>query len=352
VLTALVSATLQNLPSPTGTFTFYGPKGAISGNPTITTITDSNGFPALQATLTVTVTASTYGYFTFQYSGDSNYIGGASNNVFIAVPDFSISPASNGVSVTAGQSQQLGLTVSSLYGFTGTVGNFTCGGLPAEATCTFNPTQMANSGTTTLTITTAAIGQVRRRASAEPLNRWWVIGTGVLIGVCLIRTSKHKRGVGIVSLICVLLLLPSCGGGGGGTGGGGGGGGGGGTTPNPTPSITSLSPTQIASGSTPVPTVLVNGSGFISTSTVSFGGVPHPSVTNNGSQISLELSASDIATLGNVPVVVTNPTPGGGASNSMDFNVTTGTPTGNFTVTVTASSGSLTHSITLYLTVQ
>ncbi len=326
-LTALVDTTQKNLP-PTGTFTFYSTNGVLNASPTITQVTDSNGYSALQATLKVTITSTI---------------------------DFAFH---NGVTVTAGQTQQLGFNINLLYGFTGTVGNFTCSGLPAQATCSFNPAQVANGGTTTLTITTAALGQALQSASSEPPKRFWLVQAGVLmIGVCLIVITKRgitKRGIskrsyeaGIVLLICVLVLLPSCGGGSGGADGGGGG-----TPPNPTPSITSLSPSQIAAGSTSVPTVLVNGSGFLPTSAVTYGGIQHPSITNNGNQIGLELSPSDVATLGTFPVVVTNPSPGGGASKSMDFNVTTGTPTGFFTITVTATSGSVTHTATFYLTVQ
>ena len=261
------------------------------------------------------------------------------------MPDFSIFPVSNSITVTAGQTQQLGFIINSLYGFTGTVGSFTCGGLPAEVACSFNPVQVANGGTTTLTITTAALGQALPHASSAPPKRLWFVEAGVLLGICLIGASRRRREAGIVLLICVLVLLPGCGGGNGGGGGGTG-------TPNPTPSITSLSPSQIAAGSTYLPNVVVSGSGFVATSAVSYGGVQHPAVISSSSQIGLELSPSDVAVLGKFPVVVTNPTPGGGASNSMDFNVTTGTPTGNFTITVTATSGSVSHTATFYLTVQ
>ncbi|HEY4902071.1 MAG TPA: Ig-like domain repeat protein [Candidatus Sulfotelmatobacter sp.] len=350
-LTALVDTTQKN-PALTGTFTFYSTNGVLTGAPTITQVTDSSGYSALQATLTVTITSIID--FSFQYSGDSNYVGGFSNDIEIGVPDFSIFPVSNGVTITAGQTQQLGFNVNALYGFTGTVGNFTCSGLPAETTCIFSPTQLASGGTTTLTITTAAIGQLRQRVSSEPLKRLWLLQGSLLLGVCLIGISKRRWHTGIILLICVLVLFPSCGGGAGvnEAAGGGTGGGGDGTMPNPTPSITSLAPSQIVAGSTSVPTVLVNGSGFLSTSAVTYAGVQHPAVINNGSQIGLELSASDVATVGKFPVVVTNPSPGGGNSNSMDFNVMTGTPTGFFTITVTATSGSLSHTATFYLTVQ
>jgi hypothetical protein len=341
-LTALVDTT-QKSPAPTGTFTFYSTNGPLNVTPTITHVTDSSGYAALQATVAVTITSTID--FSFQYSGDSNFVSGFSNDVQIGVPDFSIYPVSNGVTVTAGQSQQLVFNVNALYGFTGTVGNFTCAGLPPEATYSFTPTQVTNSGTITLTIGTAAIGQARQRVSSEPPKRLWLVEAGVLFGVCLIGASKRRHAAGIVLLICVLVLLPSCGGGGS-TGGGGGG------TPNPTPVITSLSPSQIVAGSTSVPTVVVKGSGFISTSVVSYAGTQHPATINNSSQIGLELSASDVATIGQFPVVVTNPTPGGGASNSTDLNVTSGTPTGFYTITVTAVSGTVSHTATFGLTVQ
>ena len=204
-LTALVDTTEKN-PAPTGTFTFYSTNGVLNVTPTITHVTDSSGYSALQATVTVTITSTID--FSFQYSGDSNYVAGSSNDIQIGVPDFSIFPVSNGVTVTAGQTQQLVFNVNALYGFTGTVGNFTCAGLPAEATCSFAPTQVTNSGTITLTITTADIGQAQQRVSSEPPKRLWLVEAGVLFGVCLIGVSKRRREAGIVLLSCVLTLLP------------------------------------------------------------------------------------------------------------------------------------------------
>lgn len=125
-LTALVDTTQKSL-APTGTFAFYSTNGRLNANPTITQVTDSSGYSALQATLTVTITSTID--FSFYYSGDSNYNSGTSNDIEIGVPDFSIFPVSNGVTLTAGQTQQLGFNINALYGFTGTVGNFSCSGL-------------------------------------------------------------------------------------------------------------------------------------------------------------------------------------------------------------------------------
>lgn len=74
-----------------------------------------------------------------------------------ALVPFSVSAAAlSPASVVAGTSTTATVTVTPNNGFTGTV-NFACSGLPSGATCTFNPTTVANgTGSTQLTIQTAA----------------------------------------------------------------------------------------------------------------------------------------------------------------------------------------------------
>ena len=93
------------------------------------------------------------------------------------------------------------------------------------------------------------------------------------------------------------------------------------------------------------------GSGFVSGSTVTYNNLAHTTTYAGESQLTISLTPTDLATAGSYPVVVTNPTPGGGASAPVNFNVVTGTPTGAFTITVTATSGPLTHSATFTLNV-
>jgi hypothetical protein len=225
--------------------------------------------------------------------------------------------------------------------------------LPAEATCSFSPSSVTGSGSTTVTITTAAIGQSRRallrRASVDgrgPVDRR---GTGLLatillplFGICLIGIPAWRRKGGAtlaLLVVALLVVLPSCGGGG--------------ATQqtNPVPAITSLSPTQQAAGSA-AETLTVTGTGFITSSTVTYNGVQHTATVTSATQLSIGLTSTDLAAQGSFPVIVTNPSPGGGASNSSPFTVTSGTPTGTFNVTVTATSGTLQHTTTFTLTVQ
>jgi len=119
---------------------------------------------------------------------------------------------------------------------------------------------------------------------------------------------------------------------------------GGGTSPavdfhvisnNPVPAITTLSPTFLVVGASPQ-TLTINGTGFLATSTVTFNGVAHSATYVSASQLTISLTAADLATAGNYPIVVTNPAPGGGRSESVEFGVWT---------PVTNTSSSLTFSL-------
>ena len=95
---------------------------------------------------------------------------------------------------------------------------------------------------------------------------------------------------------------------------------------NPQPAITSLSPTSATAG-VAAQTLTINGTGFVSISTVSFNGVAHTATFVSATQLTISLSVSDQATAGTYAVVVTNPSPGGGASNSFSFTVNNPAPT-------------------------
>jgi subtilase family serine protease len=328
---------------PTGTVTF-----TLLGNGTSTTFgpvactnaTDSSGYYACQVAASIPVQYSVS--IQAQYSGDSNYPQQSSGYVNVNVPDFSLSYPVGSVTLQEGQSQTVSVTINPQYGFTGVV-NLSCSGLPAETTCSFNPAQITTSGSSTLTIQTTPLGQVRRRASAEKPRLFWYPASFFLIGACLmfIPASRRRRLAGVAMMLCLVILIPSC---------GGGNGGGGGNNNNPVPSITSLTPSQMAAGSAGQ-TLGIVGTGFISSSTVTYNGVSHPA-TLNGAYLNLALSASDMATTGSFPIVVTNPAPGGGSSSPVNFTVTTGTPLGSFQMGIVGTSGNLTHTGALTLIVQ
>ena len=89
---------------------------------------------------------------------------------------------------------------------------------------------------------------------------------------------------------------------------------------NGVPTITSLSPPSAVVGSAGQ-TVTIIGTNFVSTSTVTYNSVAHTATFVDSTHLTISLSTGDLATAGAYPVVVTNPTPGGGTSNSVNFGV-------------------------------
>src|SRR5215472_15068017 len=120
------------------------------------------------------------------------------------------------------------------------------------------------------------------------------------------RLASVKRSyTGLGTAFLLGLLAASCGGGGSSSQS---------TTTqqgNPVPSITSLSPSSVTAGAA-AQSLTISGTNFLSSSTVTYNGVAHTVTFVSSTQLTIPLSASDQATAGSYPVVVTNPPPGGG----------------------------------------
>jgi uncharacterized protein (DUF1800 family) len=95
------------------------------------------------------------------------------------------------------------------------------------------------------------------------------------------------------------------------------------TLTNPVPTLTSITPATVGLGSFQI---TLNGTGFVSTSTATFGGQPMQVTYVTSTMITAIGNASNTQ-VGTVVVKVTNPAPGGGTSNGLNVTVTTaGTP--------------------------
>ena len=93
------------------------------------------------------------------------------------------------------------------------------------------------------------------------------------------------------------------------------------TLTNPVPALTSITPATLGLGAFQI---TLNGTGFVSTSTATFGGQPMQVTYATSTMITGIGNASNTGT---VTVKVTNPVPGGGTSNGLNVTVTTaGTP--------------------------
>jgi hypothetical protein len=90
------------------------------------------------------------------------------------------------------------------------------------------------------------------------------------------------------------------------------------------PVITSLFPSFLPVNSQGQ-TLTINGTGFAPGSTVTFNGIAHGVTNISSTQLTIQLTAGDLANAGGFPVVVTNPpAPGGGTvleSSPVQFNV-------------------------------
>jgi len=88
----------------------------------------------------------------------------------------------------------------------------------------------------------------------------------------------------------------------------------------PVPSITSLSPNAIVTGSTAT-TLTVNGSGFNAASVVNWNGTALSTSMVSSSQLTATVDSSLLKTLGSAAVSVSNPAPGGGASGNLNVSL-------------------------------
>ncbi len=118
------------------------------------------------------------------------------------------------------------------------------------------------------------------------------------------------------------------------------------TVNNSVPTISSLSPTSATAG-TAARTLTINGTKFVSTSTVTYHAVAHTPTFVSSTQLKFSLSTSDQATAGTYAVVVTNPAPGGGASNSVNFTVNNSVPTISSLSPTSATAGAAAQTLTI-----
>ncbi|HMY71664.1 MAG TPA: pre-peptidase C-terminal domain-containing protein, partial [Blastocatellia bacterium] len=97
------------------------------------------------------------------------------------------------------------------------------------------------------------------------------------------------------------------------------------TINNPVPRITSISPDAAAAGNAEF-MLVVNGVNFVPSSVVRFNGASVQTTFVTSSQLTAQIPAGLIASGGLLPVVVFNPPPVGGTSNSVNFSVTNPAP--------------------------
>jgi hypothetical protein len=92
---------------------------------------------------------------------------------------------------------------------------------------------------------------------------------------------------------------------------------------NPVPTLTQLAPSSAMQGSGEI-VVTLTGTGFVPNAEVLLSGTPLASTFLGPSQITASIPAGDLVNPGSYRVSVSNPAPGGGASQDLTFTVTSG----------------------------
>ena len=224
-LTATVSAQSSGI-APSGTVQFINGSTPISGTVTYAGSAGSGStgaFASLQATLATSFSSTAT--ITAKYSGDANYAASASAAITVTViPGFSLSANPASLTISApGQSGMSSITVSPTGGFTGTV-TFSCTVPPkmTEATCSVNPSSLATSGSTAMTVATTGphtVAALRNRPDLPIAG-----GAALLACLLLLATPAKRRRLKMVcalpSIVLVAAVFGGCGGGGSGGGGG------------------------------------------------------------------------------------------------------------------------------------
>jgi hypothetical protein len=229
---------------------------------------------------------------------------------FSAVPAYGAALSSSSGTVTAGQSVATTVTLTPSGGFTGII-SLACSGLPAGASCSFSPSSPSTNGApaqSTLTITTTArTAQALPSSKGNPSTPWWPGGM-LFAGLLLPLVARRGAGATLLQQQCLSVLLLGA---------------------------VVLSGCSGSHSSSPVSGSSGSSSG---SSTSSSGSSSGSSTSSSGSSSGSSTSSSTSSS-------------GSSSGSSSSGGSGAGTPAGQYTITITATSGSSTQATTYTLTV-
>lgn len=275
-------------------------------------------------------------------------------------PDYSVSAGPSPQTIAAGGTANFTVSVAPQGGFSQTV-TWSCSGAPAAATCSV-PSPMTLDGTHAATATVTLKTTARASApplalprAAPPMSLWELSAVAlaclaIFLLVCTFGDSARLRPglAATAAVLAVSFCTYSCGGYGNGGGQGPG---------AQTLSSVTLSPSSVSGGSSSTGTVTLSGAAPYGGSAVSLSSnmsaatVPaNVTVAYGATSATFAVSTSAVTSSTSATITATL----GSSTKTATLTVTPatgGTPAGTYTLTITGSSGNLSHSSTVQVTV-
>jgi hypothetical protein len=275
-------------------------------------------------------------------------------------PDFAVSAAPSMATINAGETASYTISAAPINGSTQTVA-WTCTGAPAAATCSVSPSPVTldgiHSATATVMLTTTARSTAALPVapdSSPPTLPWLVLAACCIWTAFLMlpyyfgRAWRWRRALAAaVLLLAASLFAYSCGGGGYGG-------------PPGTTTLYSLglNPMTVNGGSPSTGTVSLSGAAPSGGAVVSLSSngsaamVPaNVTVAAGASSTTFMVSTSAVTTSTQVMISASYGGTTKTASLTVNTPTTAGTPAGTYTLMLVGTSGNLSHSTTVTVTV-
>ena len=275
------------------------------------------------------------------YSGDQNFNPGTSANVTVVVgsPDFAFTTGQSSLTIAAGTTGSVALTIAPTLNYTGTVA-LTCGaGVPAGSTCSITPAAVTLGATQTATVSIATLAPAQTAvALVHPSTFGRSLQITSLAGLFLILLlPKTRRRIPAALLLLITASLAGCGGGSGSN-----------STPQTTLLAIHSSAIKTASAGSVTFTTTLSALENNPTGTVTF----YDGATSLGAPATVSggkatISTSSLAVGGHLITA----TYSGDTNNASSSSATlTQVITGTTTLQINATSGTLVHTISVPLT--
>jgi hypothetical protein len=212
------------------------PTGTVSFQPGTGAATNVNVDSAGNAALVVDTSKLAPGSYSYaaSYSGDTNFnASSAGSAAQFAVADFHVTASPVALTISAGGSGTVNVSVVSTTGFNGSV-DLSCSGLPATAQCSFAPAlvSLANATSASSVMTVMASGaanapEIGWRTPAAPFGSVGLVAvffatTFAIVLAAFLLAGLEQRNTRVLIrvsatalLACAGYVLAGCGGGGG-----------------------------------------------------------------------------------------------------------------------------------------